>query len=269
MNERLLNMYPHFSHVVERIAAPSWQIREELCSIHNLILIYDGAAEFYCNGQYRKAGRGDLIYYQPGDRRRAHTAPPNLMKCFAVDFLYTCPVWQQAGWELEGPPLPFDFWQTIREPFLLARLLDLFADFTKEWLVGKQNRMNRCRAMFLEIMSLLLMEKDRGGIHYDKIKRVEQVIQYMAEHYTEPITLAMLSRAAQISPSYLGNIFKEVTGKTPVDYLIGIRVKQAKELIRDGFSIAETAFRVGFHDIFYFSKCFKKHEGVAPSKYRS
>jgi len=266
--EELLNMFPQFTHIVERVCTPSWQIEQEICRTYNLILIYDGEADFFCNQQSYRGKKGDLICFKPGETRSAHTFEDNLMRCYAVDFLYTCPVWEQQGWQLCHFELPFGLHQKIGDRYLFTRLLDLFSGLTGEWLSGKQNRAGRCRATFMEIINLLLLQQGRGELHYDRIRKVEQVVCYMAEHYQEALTLNDLSRVVRISPSYLGSIFKETTGKAPIEYLITIRIQKAKELIDEGCSMTETADRVGFHDLFYFSKSFKKNEGMPPSEYR-
>lgn len=267
MEKELANIFPHFTHIVERIATPSWQIKEEAARMYNLILIYDGQAEFFCSGHTYRGAKGDLIFYRPGELRRAHTFPDQLLKCFAVDFLYTYPVWLDGEWRLHRAELPFATIQRIQDAFLFSRLLDLFRELTKAWLGGTRQRIGRCRAVFGEIMELLLLERGREGFDYAKIRRVERVIQYLTEHYAGPVTLEKLSRAARISPSYLGSIFREITGKTPMEYLTAIRINKAQELMRDGYTVTETALQVGFHDVFYFSKCFKKNTGVAPSQF--
>lgn len=267
--EILLNMFPYFTHVVERITTPSWHIAKEYCRAHNLILIYDGAAVFYCNGREYMGARGDLVYFKPTDLRWAHTFPENLMKCFAVDFLYVCPVLKDGGWQLINADLPFAPVGKINDPYLFARLLDLFAAFTKHWISGKEHRLLNCRAIFMEIISLLFRWKQGGDINFDKIRKVEKVINYLTEHYTQQLSLAELGRVASLSPSYLGTIFKEVTGTSPVNYLIRVRINKAKELLKDGYRVSEVAPMVGFNDVFYFSKSFKKYEGMAPSKYKT
>lgn len=268
-DDRLLdNMMPHFNHVVERICTPHWEIKREIYKYHNFILIYDGEAVFGCNGKEYRGTSGDLIYFKPGDVRWAYTFPDNLMKCFAIDFVYSCPILQDAQWQLVNIPLPFRTHQNIHDRYLHSRLLGLFSDCTKAWLSGTPNKIIRCRASFMEIISLLLMWKKGDGIHYDKIRKVETVIHYMAEYYPEPIHLEQLADILQISSSYLGSIFKEVTGKSPIDYLINIRINKAKELLRDGYMVTETAQKVGFGDVFYFSKCFKKQVGMSPTDYK-
>ena len=62
----------------------------------------------------------------------------------------------------------------------------------------------------------------------------------------------------------------EVTGKTPKEYIRQARMDRAAELLRAGemVTVAEVAYQVGFSDPLYFSRCFKQHFGMTPSKYQ-
>ncbi|MGQ5389991.1 helix-turn-helix transcriptional regulator [Paenibacillus sp. M.A.Huq-84] len=116
---------------------------------------------------------------------------------------------------------------------------------------------------------MLLQWKCGSNFNYDKVRKVEKVINYMTEYFPNPLTLQEIADQIGISPSYLGSIFKEVTGTAPINYLVDIRLRKAKDLLRDGYSVTEAAEKVGFNDVFYFSKCFKKREGMSPTQYIS
>ena len=62
----------------------------------------------------------------------------------------------------------------------------------------------------------------------------------------------------------------EITGKTPKEYIREQRMNRAAELLRQGgaVNISEVAYQVGFSDPLYFSRCFKSHFGMTPSKYQ-
>lgn len=262
--DRFQNIMPHFTHVVHRVCSPAWRLRPLVLGKHNLILVYDGEAVVNCNGKEYKASKGHLISFKPGDKRYAETVPDNLMKCYAVDFVYSCPVFMDGGWSFQQVDLPFRTVEFIRNDYLFSRLVSLFDELTKIWLSDGRRRVIRSRAVFTEILCLLLEWKSGSDINYDKIRKVEKVIHYMADNYNRKLTLRQLADHINLSPAYLCSVFKDVSGKSPIEYLMEIRINRAKELIRDGHTISETAGRIGFNDISYFSKYFKKIEGVSP-----
>ena len=63
-------------------------------------------------------------------------------------------------------------------------------------------------------------------------------------------------------------VFRAATGATPIAYLIGVRIRRAAELLRQGgVTVTEAAMRVGFEDSNYFSRQFRKVMGVTPRSY--
>lgn len=262
------NIFPHFTYVANRKCSSNWAFKgEPKHNRHNLILVYDGEAVLTCNNKSYKVKTGDLVYFKPGDYRVGHTFPDNPMKCYTVDFLYVIPELIEDEWRLTSLNLPFQEVESIKDTFLFHRLLELFSKFTKTYLGENKNQVIRGRSIFMEILNLLTQWKS-GDFVYDNVRKVDQVISYMTDHSSEPLTLAELADSIKISPSYLGSIFKSVTGKSPITYLLEIRIHKAKELLKDGHPVSYVSEKVGFNDLFYFSKCFKKYEGIAPSHYK-
>jgi AraC-like DNA-binding protein len=71
-----------------------------------------------------------------------------------------------------------------------------------------------------------------------------------------------------LCPEHARRVFTRATGKTPLQYLIGLRIEEAKQvLVRGGLSVKEVAHRVGMHDPFYFSRLFRKSVGVSPQEF--
>lgn len=92
---------------------------------------------------------------------------------------------------------------------------------------------------------------------------------YLDEHYTEKITLEFLSDSFFINKYYLARLFKEHYGITVGDYLRTKRITVAKQLLRfSDHSIEVIAGKVGFGDVRYFCRMFKKVEGVSPGAFR-
>ncbi len=98
---------------------------------------------------------------------------------------------------------------------------------------------------------------------------IENVVSEIREHYTEDISLTSLAGKYNISMGRLSEMIKEHLSVNFSDYIASLRIQRAKELLRDdSLSIQEIAEIVGYNDYFYFTKVFKKVEGISPSKYR-
>lgn len=101
-------------------------------------------------------------------------------------------------------------------------------------------------------------------------QKLRAVRTYLDEHFTEEITLDMLSRRFSVSKFYLCREFKERFTYSILNYITAKRVNYAKELLRfSSRSVQEIAFLCGIEDSNYFNKVFKKAEGVTPTEYRT
>ncbi len=99
---------------------------------------------------------------------------------------------------------------------------------------------------------------------------IETAREYIRSHYMDDLSLDEVSSHVDVSPYYFSRLFKEETGETFMEYLTGLRVSRARELLRDpAMSIKDICAEVGYTDPNYFSRIFKKAEGVTPTEYRS
>lgn len=102
--------------------------------------------------------------------------------------------------------------------------------------------------------------------HGDKIAAA---MRYMKQAYGEQVDLQRLAQEAGMSPSYFRALFKQASGRTPLEYLTAVRMERAKALLLEGdYLIHDISARVGYTDIHYFSNLFKKIEGLSPRNYR-
>lgn len=98
---------------------------------------------------------------------------------------------------------------------------------------------------------------------------VRKARQYIQNHYSEQITLEEVSDAVGLSPAYFSSLFKKTQGEGFARYLIGVRMEQAKILLREtNLPAAEVCRRVGYNDLKHFTHTFEKTAGVKPSTYR-
>ena len=100
--------------------------------------------------------------------------------------------------------------------------------------------------------------------------RIKKVIEYIKENYQKGCTLEELSEIAGISRFHLTRTFKEYTGKTPYDYLLDVRIENAKRLLaKVNISITDTCQVCGFNNMSHFIRLFKKKIGTTPSVYKN
>ncbi|GIP46916.1 hypothetical protein J53TS2_05070 [Paenibacillus sp. J53TS2] len=95
------------------------------------------------------------------------------------------------------------------------------------------------------------------------------LLEYIDEHYGEPLSLSSLSRHFHFNPSYLSSYFSTHNDEGFSEYLNRIRIAKAMELLRtDVLPISEIGSQVGYSDPSYFTKVFKKQTGLSPREYR-
>ncbi len=104
---------------------------------------------------------------------------------------------------------------------------------------------------------------------YHNVLRLRPVITYIDEHFREKIYIEELSAMINVSPDYFTKMFKESIGKTPIDYINGMRVNSAMELLcTSEMSMTEIADAIGFCNPNYFHKIFKQYMLTSPLAYR-
>ncbi len=100
--------------------------------------------------------------------------------------------------------------------------------------------------------------------------RLNSVLSYISKHYRERISTAELAGMCYLSECYFCRFFKNATGYSVVDYINRFRIERASVLLRNTpASITEIAVSVGFGDVNFFSRMFKKYKKKSPSEYRA
>ncbi|NLK27172.1 MAG: helix-turn-helix transcriptional regulator [Clostridiales bacterium] len=99
---------------------------------------------------------------------------------------------------------------------------------------------------------------------------VDRIKNYLNENYEQKISLEQIAHNMYLSPVYISKLFKEETGESPINYLIRIRLERASKILLQGNSgsIKSIAYQVGYHDVYHFSKLFKKYYGMSPLHFR-
>lgn len=102
-----------------------------------------------------------------------------------------------------------------------------------------------------------------------KITRFDKSIAYIDSHYMNPLTLDDVARRAGLSRYYFSRMFKKETGHSFKDYLNINRMEAAKKILwLPEMNVSQACYSVGFNDVSYFARIFKRYEGISPSTFR-
>lgn len=99
-------------------------------------------------------------------------------------------------------------------------------------------------------------------------RQLVQAKQFIDSHFSEPIGLKEMAQMANLSKFHFIRLFKIAYQKTPHQYLTIVRMEKAKQLLRNGASVADVCYAVGFDSVSSFKGLFKRYTSRTPSAYQ-
>lgn len=226
-----------------------------------LLYISSGRARFFFGEEERVISHGNIVLFRPGEKQMYYFYLEDSTETFWVHF---------TGYEA-------------------AKLLDNSGLDQNVFFIGDSpdfpTRCNRIvreiqaqRIDYQEISSLLFRElvliigrylKEEGSVNSDTLNEVERAISYFNENYTEEINIKEYATARHMSASWFIRNFKTITKLSPLQYIINLRITNAKALlINTDHPISKIASVVGFENALYFSRIFRKHTGMSPVEFK-
>ena len=123
---------------------------------------------------------------------------------------------------------------------------------------------------FNEILLYINRALDNATIKdNDTSTLIKSATLYFNENYNQDINIQSYANSLNMSTCWFIQKFKELTGLTPTQYILNIRLETAQNLLKySKYNISETALAVGYSNSFYFSRLFTKHVGISPSAYK-
>jgi AraC-like DNA-binding protein len=158
---------------------------------------------------------------------------------------------------------------------LRQRLAGFFEAMVREFQQNQFGREIRLRTLLMEQFVVILRWEQASGSLVRESEGVEwrpihKTLQYLREHYAEPIYAEAVARAAGVSMSRLKILFHQALGISWVKYLQGYRVRRAAALLsQPGVSVTEAAYSVGFESISHFNATFRSCMNVCPTLYQT
>lgn len=149
----------------------------------------------------------------------------------------------------------------------LIQMVEEMPQQEREEKFGSDIELNARAALLLVELNRFISEYHEQAGKTTRPKLVESIVEYVAEHLTEPITLEMLANKFFISSKYISSVFHKNMGMTLREYIISKRVENAKKLLSEGKNVSEACELSGFGDYSNFIRTFTQIAGISPGKY--
>ena len=231
-----------------------------------LFYVVDGKGEFNIQGQRFPVKANDFVIINPQVEHTELSSPDEPLEYIVLginglSFSNLTPV-SEGGH-------PFSFFNLRDEQKDILRYLNAMV---QEATSQSMSYELVCHNL-LEILLIKILRHQHFDLEVGKqskaTKDISFIKHYLETYYHESIQLEDLASMTHLSRFYISHSFKKEIGMSPMEYLITIRIKESKILLRTtNYSISQVADIVGFTTPTYFSKQFRKSTGISPTDYR-
>ena len=242
---------------------------------HDFLELYyflDGSVTYYIEDQVYDLCPGDLLIIPAGKMHRPvianeHAAYERMVLWITPQYLQS--IDSPAG-DLQknlqkvgehGYCVPFRGDETVFVTALLKKLLYMQKnDADPKFCAG---------AVELYLWTIFRSYGVIDTTHRNETQVIPQVIRYITEHFSEPLTLEDIAAEFFVSKSYLNRHFKAYTNSTVYAYIMALRLTHARRMLREGIPAVEAGRECGFSDYSTFYKAFKTQPGLSPQQFKS
>jgi AraC-like DNA-binding protein len=249
--------------------------------------VEEGSFIHYINGTSNRLSTGCMFVIPPFVTHEIGLIAGENVKIYGCEFLANF-INENISLEDSSSSL-FDF--AYIEPFLvtnenvlprlhlagksMSKVEELFINMLAEYTDEKKYYEINIKADLLKLLAVIAREyENQDDIHSHEIfykyrQSVKAAITFINENYTEKIYIEDVCKIALMSHTYFSYLFKQITGKTFVEYVNKLRIAKAVELLTStDMPIGDICLLSGFNDTAYFIKVFKKETGISPRQYR-
>ncbi|WP_367277186.1 AraC family transcriptional regulator [Oceanispirochaeta sp.] len=252
-----------FDFVVSREPDREWKI-ESLSHSELWVIAYaiEGKAHYRVGDEAFTVSQGDMVCFAPGCLHDAWSDPEDPWRFSSVGFSLKGMNEESAAY-LAGIPHFF----RLPNPFQVAALME---ELSHEWSGKRLAYTLRCRSIVEEILFSMIRSLDqevqqKSVPHVHAIQEICRLIENRPE---KSWAVSDLSGRAGLSAPYFRRLFKQVTDLTPVQYQHWVKINKAKDLLLSGeCNVSEAADQLGFENVYYFSRLFKRVAHVNPSEF--
>jgi AraC-like DNA-binding protein len=254
---------------------------------HLLEYLAEGRADYTIEGDTHRVDAGQVVLIPP---RTVHTIKARgkgtvVRQCVHFDFVFEGEYASMPAWEWHPNPIHSSDvhdetayrealeLQPVTDMRAFPRVGALFSRILSELYHAEAGYQLAAKASMIELL-LLLQRQSREGVapkrKYPELPHpVAEAKRYIDTYYPQRLTLASIAAVAHYHPVHLERLFKRHLQTTVGGYITSLRVRKAKELLRESnTSIAAVGEAVGFGSPQHFSSVFHETTGMAPRDYR-
>lgn len=204
-----------------------------------------------------KQKKGNILVAKPGDVRYSIGS----FECYCVHF--SCDD-EEICEALASLPTVFAYSDTEVIEKKFKELIDAHS-------LRGIARTLRIQGILMELISLFVAENagNYSGKYEHYIDNIADACDYIKQNFERHLTLDDIAARANLSPGFFHTVFKSIKNITPSEYLTGVRMENAKEMLKNSdVPLADIAVLCGFGSQGYFNYVFKKKSGATPKAYR-
>lgn len=237
---------------------------------YQLLYFHSGRGHFSFDGE--DAGRercpvtvtsGQFVLFRPGDRQVYEYYSSDHTEVYWIHF---------TGNAVEGILEQFGFSgkEQIYWGGVFLEYQNLFRKMIKELQLCRKNYEAIIACQFQELLALAGRNRHNPYVAGGSMESIiNEALVYFDENYAKPINVNAYAASVYTSPCWFIRSFRNYIGMTPLQYIINVRISNARELLLNPkFSISDVSRSVGYEDSLYFSRFFKKNVGISPKDYK-
>lgn len=219
-----------------------------------MTFVLDGKTEYRIGAKTYLFQKNDIFLFPPKAVHSGRTSRDNPWNFVYIVFRMEMNEATKAFFEK-----PVLIWRSASET-----LKKQFLDAVQVWSGKTALHQVKCKLLCTEILyDLLLSSLPYNNVPH--IQKLEKTRAYLQDHFRNEININALADSVDMSISYYRHLFHQAYGCSPMQYLMDLRIENARDLLLSGeVNVTEAAHLSGFNDIYYFSSLFKRKTGYSP-----
>lgn len=224
-----------------------FELPENICDFYDLTFVHSGTLDYTIDGNHFLVREGEAMFC-PANVRKYRKETNEKAEYTSINFSMDDPV-----------PLDYHITKYLRSVLLyyLGQLATIFN-------IGTANKHEKAS----RLLELILYELMDLSTEYETNPHILKIKSYISQNL-KTTSAGAVAKAVGLNISYCSTLFKKLEGQSLNEYITSLKISRAKALLKyEGRSITAVADELGFCDVYYFSRMFKKVCAMTPSQFK-